>query len=123
MADFGHNLPDSYPIEYLPNLTTPPQGRFYKEAIIISKRLKLNDPGDVRNLINRGFETLQDWRTFIPFPVPLDPRPCTLKSHFNGSAFKNIFLTHVKVQHLHAVFVSGEYQIRTNSMGSITVLS
>ena len=38
-------------IEYLPNLTTPPQGRFYKEAIIISKRLKLNDPGDVRNLI------------------------------------------------------------------------
>lgn len=33
------------------NQQTPPPLKFYKKVIIITKRLKLNDPSDVRNLI------------------------------------------------------------------------
>ena len=58
----------------------------------------------------------------VSLPVPSGSRPCALKSHFNGSAFENIFLTHVKVHHLHATFIPGEYQIRTNCMGSVPSL-
>ena len=46
-----------------------------------------------------------------------------LKCHFDGSSFENIFLTHVEVHHLHAIFIPGEYEIRTNCMGFIPVLS
>lgn len=44
-----------------------------------------------------------------------------LESYFNGSSFEDIFLTHVKVHHLHAIFIPGEYEIRTDCMGFIPV--
>ena len=39
-------------------------------------------------------------------PMPSEPLPSASKNHFNGSAFEDIFLTHIEVLHLHAVFVS-----------------